>query len=147
MTEGQDFLSRLQKDVESSLLVTEEANQRLRKSGQEALAAIISLVDSGIRIGDSASMILFTLDVQPAQGESFRADTQNAISDTSRPNFIPGAQVYVRYDPNDTSQVVIDRPGPPVSKSRAVTCNSCGAAQIVEEGQLVCIYCRAPLPK
>lgn len=147
MTDGEDFLSRLQKDVESSLLVTEEANQRLRKSGEEALASIISLVDSGIRVGDNASMILFTLDVHPAQGDSFRADTQNAISDTSRPKFIPGAQVYVRYDPKDTNKVVIDRPGPQVGKSRAVTCESCGASQIVEEGQLVCVYCRAPLPK
>lgn len=144
--DGEDFLSRLQKDVESSLLETEEANQKLRKSGEEAIATIVSLVDSGIRIGDSASMILFTLEIHPTGGEVFRADTQNSISDTSRPKFIPGAQVYVKYDPEDTSKVVIDRPGPAVSKSRAVSCIACGASQIVQDNQLVCVYCGKPLP-
>jgi hypothetical protein len=146
MTDGENFLSRLQSEVQSNLLATEEKQQKLRQAGEEAQATIISMVDSGIRIGDSASMIMFNLEVHPKNGEPFRADTQNAISDTSRPKFVPGAQIFVKYNPSDVTTVVIDRPGAPGSKQRATSCSSCGASQIAEETQLVCVYCGSPLP-
>jgi hypothetical protein len=142
-----DFLSRLQADIESSLLEKEKQNTDLRKSGTEATANIISVMDTGIRVGDNATMMHFQLEVQPDGEEPFRSESQNAISDATHEKFVPGAKAFVRYDKADRSYVAIDHIAPSAPKGRAVECTACGANQIVQAGQLVCIYCGAPLPK
>ncbi len=57
------------------------------------------MMDTGIRIGDSASMLQFGLEVHPSKSMAFRAQTQNAISDATRHKFVPGATVYVKFNP------------------------------------------------
>ncbi len=141
-----DFLSRLQINNESSLLEKEKQNTELRQGGTEAAANIISVMDTGIRIGDNATMLHFQLEVLPDGEEPFRSESQNAISDATREKFVPGAKAFVRYDNADHSYVAIDHIAPIAPKGRAVKCSACGANQIVQPDQLVCIYCGAPLP-
>jgi hypothetical protein len=140
-----DILGSLQQQMESTLLAKEQVYNRVRATGEQAPAKILSMMDTGIRIGDNASMLHFNLEVFPNGRPSFRAETQNAIADTSRPKYIPGATVYVKFDPNDPTQVALDHAPTDAPKAKAVKCPSCGASQKITDEQTICAYCGSPL--
>jgi hypothetical protein len=130
--------------IEAKLLAQEQIYNQLRSAGEEAPAKILSMTDPGIRIGDTASMLQFNVDVFPENRPSFRANTQQTIADTSRPKFAPGLTIYVKFDPNDLTQVAIDH-APVEAPQNTVKCPSCGATQTLTEGQSACSYCGSPL--
>lgn len=126
-------------------LVIERLYDQLRATGESAPAVILSFMDTGVRVGDQASMLKFDLEVHPTNRDPFRAATQQSILDTSRPNFMPGSPVYVKYNPDDLSQVAIDyapREAPAVTM---VSCASCGATQRYDAANPVCNHCGKPL--
>ena len=131
--------------IEGKLLAQERVYDQLRMSGEEAPATILRFVDTGIRIGENASMLQFSLMVFPSGRASFRAESQTSIADTSRPKFVPDATIYVKYSPNDLTQVAIDHAAVSGPKSNVVTCPSCGATQTLSEGQAACSYCGSSL--
>lgn len=144
------ILGGLKEQVQSTLLAREQVYERLRQTGDEAEARVLTVMDTSIRIGGQASMLRFSLEVFPKDRPAFRAETQNAISDATRKKFMPGSFVYVRFDPRDTNEVALDRPAldaPPVGALAAsvVDCPSCGAAQRVTDGSVDCTYCGRPL--
>jgi hypothetical protein len=94
-----DPLKAIQDQVQKELLAREQVYNRVRQTGEEAPAIIQNMMDTGIRIGDSASMLQFGLEVHPRKGTAFRAHTQNAISDATRHKFVPGATVYAKFNP------------------------------------------------
>ena len=140
------ILGGLQQQVQSTLLMQEQIYEGLRKNGEAATAKILTMMDTNVRIGDHASMLRFHVEVFPKHSPSFRADTQQAISDATRPKFMPGSTVYVKFDWRDTSQVALDGAAAdePVGAG-VVDCPSCGAAQRVSEGTATCAYCGRPL--
>jgi hypothetical protein len=140
-----DFLSQIQRQTETEFLAKEQVYNQLRQSGEEAPAVILSMMDTGVRIGDTASMLRFNLEVHPKGRPAFRADTQNSISDLSRPKFAPGATIYVKFDPRDTTQVAVDHAPVETARPQTIKCPSCGAVQEVSGGQSACIYCGGPL--
>jgi hypothetical protein len=141
------ILGGLQEQVHSTLLMQEQVYERLRRTGEEATAKILTAMDTSIRIGNQASMLRFSVEVFPKNRPSFRAETQNAISDATRPKFMPGSTVYVKFDPRDVSQVALD--GTPAEKPSTETsvadCPSCGAAQRITGNAVTCVYCGRPL--
>ncbi|SRR6266487_106341 len=140
-----DFLRSIQNQVENELLEQEQIYTQIRKTGEEAPAKILSMMDTGVRIGDTASMLKFSLEVFPQDRSPFRAETQNSISDLSRPKFVPGATIYVKFNPKDLTQVAIDHAPITAPQATAITCSACGATQKVIEGQNTCSYCGRPL--
>ena len=141
------ILGGLQEQVHSTLLVQEQIYERLRQTGEEATAKILTMMDTSIRIGGQASMLRFSVEVFPKNRPSFRAETQNAISDATRPKFMPGSTVYVKFDPQNTRQVALDGapPDKPAAGAGVVDCPSCGAAQRITGGMATCVYCSRPL--
>lgn len=140
------ILGGLQQQVQSTLLVQEQIYEGLRRNGEAATAKILTMMDTNVRIGEHASMLRFSIEVFPKNRPSFRADTQQAISDATRPKFMPGSTVYVKFDPRDTSKVALD--GAPADKPAGagiVDCPSCGAAQRITGGTASCVYCGRPL--
>ena len=140
-----NFLRSIQQQVENEFLAKEQIYDQLRETGEEAPAKILSMMDTGVRVGDNASMLKFNLEVFPKDRPSFRAETQNAISDPSRPKFVPGATIYVKFNPKELTQVVIDHAPTSAPQATAVTCKSCGATQSLTDGQNTCSYCGSPL--
>lgn len=139
------ILGGLKEQVQSNLLAQEQIYERLRRAGEEAKAAILTVMDTSIRIGEHASMLRFVVEVFPQNRPSFRAETQQAISDATRMKFMPGSTVYVKFDPHDITQVALDRAPADVPKASVVVCPSCGAAQHVTDGLATCVYCSRPL--
>jgi hypothetical protein len=96
--------------VQAAVLAQDQYYEQLRKTGEEALATIVTADETNIRAAEGGSMFRFTFDVKPRVGEPFRVETQAAIADQSRAKYSVGKQVYVRYDPyGDKKQVALDR--------------------------------------
>lgn len=100
-----DFITR---QVQHALLAQEQVYDQLRRTGEGAPARILNLSDTGVRIGDGASMLRFGLEVMPSGRPAFRAETQCAVSDASRAKFVPGATVNVRFAGHGSPQVAVD---------------------------------------
>lgn len=95
--------------IQSAMQAQDQYYEQLRRTGEEAEATILTVVDLNIRVGDSAAMMKFTCDVKPRFDAPFRAETQAAVVDTSREKYSAGKKVYVRYDPANKQQVALDR--------------------------------------
>jgi len=130
--------------LENKLRALEQLYNRLRETGEIAPAKILSLTDTGIRIGEDASMLQFYVEVYPEELPPFNATTQQAVSDPSRPKFAPGHTIYVKYDPKNPKEVAVDHI-PVEAPVRVIVCQYCGATQTLAEGQTTCNYCRRPL--
>ncbi len=143
--DSNDYLNSIQQQVENEMLAKEQLYSRIRETGEEAPAKILSMMDTGVRVGDGASMLKFSLEVFPKDRPSFRAETQTAVSDPSRPKFVPEATIYVKFNPIDITQVAVDHAPTTAPQATAVTCPSCGATQNLADGQSICSYCGKPL--
>jgi hypothetical protein len=130
--------------LENKLRLQEQVYNQLRATGEEAPAKIISLTDTGIRIGENASMLQFYLEVFPEELPAFNASTYQAVSDASRPKFAPGQTIYVKYDPKNPKEVAVDHTPVELPMS-AIVCQFCGATLPLTEGQAACSYCGRPL--
>ena len=130
--------------LENKLRAQEQIYNQVRLTGIEAPAKILSMTDTGIRVGDTASMLQFSIEVFPKDVPAFPANTQQVVSDASRPKFATGATIYVKFDPNDLKQVAVDHT-PIEAPNNAVKCPACGATQTLAEGQATCSYCGSPL--
>lgn len=96
--------------VQAAVLAQDQYYEQLRKTGEEAIATILTAVETNIRAAEGGSVFRFTFNVRPRVGEPFQAETQAAIADASRYKYTVGKEVYVRYDPyGDKKQVAIDR--------------------------------------
>ena len=130
--------------LEDKLRLQKQIYNQVRMTGLEAPAKILNQTDTGIRIGDNASMLQFALEVFPTDRPAFRANTQQSVSDASRPKVAPGATIFVKFNPQDLTQVAIDHL-PVQAPNNTVKCSSCGATQTLAEGQTACSYCGSPL--
>lgn len=96
------------RQMHGALLSQEQVYEQLRRTGEGAPARILNFMDTGVRIGDGASLLRFGLEVLPAGRPPFRAETQCAVSDASRARFVPGATVHVRFAGHGSPQVAVD---------------------------------------
>ena len=94
--------------VEQMLLAQEQTYNAVRSMGEAAQATIISATDMNIRINNQGSMMRFRLLVQPASKPPFQAETQGAIGDVARGKYQPGSTIWVKFNPNDQTQVALD---------------------------------------
>ena len=140
------FIDLSDPQLENKLRAQEQVYNQLRATGEEAPAKILSLMDTGIRIGDNASMLQIYVEVFPTKLPAFKANTQQAVTDASRPKFASGQTIYVKYDPKNPKEVAVDHT-PVEAPTNVVTCPFCGATQTLTEGQAICNYCGRPLSR
>jgi hypothetical protein len=88
----------------------ESQARALRQTGLPAWATILRIWDTGITLNDDP-VIGMEVEVRPEEGEPFRAVIQKSlISRIAIPQFQPGKEVAVRYDPQDSTQIALDDP-------------------------------------
>ena len=107
-TAGAPPLGTVARRAQEELLTREVSFDRLRRTGEGAPARILDLSDTGIRIGDGASMLRFGLEVLPSGRAAFRAQTHCAVSDASRDRFAPGATINVKFGIHGSPVVAVD---------------------------------------
>ena len=107
-TAGSPPLGTFARRAHDELLSREVSFDKLRRTGEGAPARILNLLDTGIRIGDGASMLRFGLEVLPSGRPAFRAETQCAVSDVSRAQFVLGATVNIKFGIHGSPFVAVD---------------------------------------
>ena len=107
-TAGSPPLGTIARRAHDELLSREVSFDKLRRTGEGAPARILNLMDTGIRIGDGASMLRFGLEVLPSGRPAFRAETQCAVSDVSRAKFVPGSTVNIKFGIHGSPVVAVD---------------------------------------
>ncbi|HEX8353291.1 MAG TPA: hypothetical protein VF611_10345 [Pyrinomonadaceae bacterium] len=107
-TVGSPPLGTVARRMQDEVLAREQSFAKLRRTGKGAPARILDLLDTGIRIGDGASMLRFGLEVLPSGRPAFRAETHCAVSDDSRTKLAPGATVNVKFGIYGSPVVAVD---------------------------------------
>jgi hypothetical protein len=87
------------------------ANRRLQRSGTQAHATIKSAAQTGTYINENP-VVRFELEVFPATGGTFDAATEMLVQQVEIPQFQPGNQVAVRYDPVTLEVAISTEPLP-----------------------------------
>ncbi len=94
--------------VEQMLLAQDQMYTAIRSMGEAAQATIMAVTDMNIRVNDQGSMKRFQLLVQPTNLPPFQAETQGLIGDVARDKYAVGKTIWVKFNPNDHTQVALD---------------------------------------
>jgi hypothetical protein len=93
--------------LQDMLVKIDNANQQLMQYGEEAKAIVMKYIPMGINVNGNNPAVTLELEVLPTSHEPFKATAKGVIKDTSVPKYQPGCEIYVKFDPNDTSKVTI----------------------------------------
>lgn len=84
----------------------DEANA-IRQTGKSAMGRVLAISDTGMTLNNDP-VVRFRLEVHPEGEEAFEAETQAVIGRLDIPQIQPGAELPVKYDPQDHSRVALD---------------------------------------
>jgi hypothetical protein len=92
----------------------EKRNMGIRKTGEEALADILEIEDLQVtniveRDHLQQTILRLKLEVTPANGLPYQAETQALFANTSLYKYAVGKKVYVKFNPQDKTQVALVR--------------------------------------
>jgi hypothetical protein len=80
----------------------------MRARGVPAPAQILTAGDMGVRVNGENPLMTVQLQVEATDRAPFQAMAQGVVAATSVGKFQPGARVWVKYDPNDPTKVMLD---------------------------------------
>lgn len=90
----------------ASLIIGWASNRSLRSHGRPARATLLEIRDTGTTVNQSPLAHL-KLRVEPADMPPFEAETEQLINRLQIPQFQPGVQLAVRFDPK-SREVALD---------------------------------------
>ena len=82
-------------------------NHRIVKEGLEAEATVLDLWDTGTTVNQNP-IVGLRLEVHPAAGRVFTAETERLVSRVDLPKVQPGKKVQVKYDPDNETAALIN---------------------------------------
>jgi hypothetical protein len=80
----------------------------LEARGIPAPALILTAANMGVEVNGDNPLMTFQLQVQATDRPAFQATAQGVVGLSAVGKYQPGRTVYVKYDPNDPTQVVLD---------------------------------------
>lgn len=87
-------------------------NERILTSGVSAPAKILQYMPMGVNVNGNNPAVTLIVEVQPVAVASFTAQAHgNVIAEASVYKFQPGQMVTVRYNPEDLTEVALERSG------------------------------------
>lgn len=107
---GPGLMNRQQ--AEQLLTRYQAENERILASGVSAPARILQYMPMGVNVNGNNPAVNLIVEVQPIGGSAFTADAHgNVIAESSVHKFQPGQMVTVRYNPDDLTEVALERSG------------------------------------
>ena len=80
--------------------------RRIRQVGTPAEALVLAIRDTGMTINNDP-VVAFSLEVRPAGGRPYQAETRGRIGRLDVPQIQPGAVLPVSIDPGDPRKVAL----------------------------------------
>jgi hypothetical protein len=90
--------------------------RQLLRHGTDALATVVMLEDTRDTVNDRP-VVRLTVDVAPEGLEPYRAQIVTPLSPVDLQNYTIGAQIRVRYDPEDPRKLALVGPLPPAPRT------------------------------
>jgi hypothetical protein len=92
----------------------ERRNKGIRETGQEALAVVLEAEDLELanlieKDHLQQTIMRLKLEITPQNQEAYKAETQALIANASLPKYAVGKKVYIKFNPQDRTQVVLMR--------------------------------------
>lgn len=107
---GPGLMNRQQ--AEQLLSRYQAENERILSSGVSAPAKILQYMPMGINVNGNNPAVNLIVEVQPVAVASFTAQAHgNVIGEAAVHKFQPGQMVTVRYNPEDLTEVALERSG------------------------------------
>lgn len=107
---GPGLMNRQQ--AEQLLTRYQAENERILSSGVSAPAKILQYMPMGVNVNGNNPAVNLIVEVQPIAAPSFTAQAHgNVIGEAAVYKFQPGQMVTVRYNPEDLSEVALERSG------------------------------------
>jgi len=94
-------------EANQKLVTMNEQNVTLMSYGTEAKAIIRRYTWLGIYVNGQNPAVQLDIEVLPDSGSPFEGTAFGVVQAASIPKYQPGCQVYVKYDPNDTSKITM----------------------------------------
>lgn len=85
----------------------EDDAKAVRKTGSAARARVLQIWDTGMSLNTNP-IVRFRLEVHAEGLEPFEAETRAVVGRLDIPQIQPGADLPVKYDPNDHTRVALD---------------------------------------
>ncbi|HXH41443.1 MAG TPA: hypothetical protein VNN08_22640 [Thermoanaerobaculia bacterium] len=85
----------------------EDRANEIRRVGRPARARVLQIWDTGMSLNENP-IVGLRLEVHADGIEPFRAETKAVIGRLDIPRIQPGAELYVKYDPQDHTRVALD---------------------------------------
>jgi hypothetical protein len=95
-------------DAERKLFDYDAKNKEIMGYGVSARAIVSRYTWLGIYVNGQNPAVEFELQVMPTDRPAFTAVTYGVILEQSVPKYQPGEEIFVKYDPNNTTKVTID---------------------------------------
>ena len=80
----------------------------LEARGIPAPAQILTAANMGVEVNGDNPLMAFQLQVQATDRPPFQASAQGVVGLSAVGKYQPGRTIYVKYDPNDPSKIVLD---------------------------------------
>lgn len=93
---------------EEGLRVQDKYYEAIRSMGEAAQATIVSASETGVLVNGENPLMKFRLEVHPNNRPLFQAETQGVISQASKAKYQPGQTIWVKFNPNNLTQVALD---------------------------------------
>jgi hypothetical protein len=92
----------------------ERRNKSIRETGREALALVLEAEDLELanlieKDHLQQTIMRLKLEITPENQESYKAETQALIANASLPKYAVGKKVYIKFNPQDRTQVALLR--------------------------------------
>jgi len=96
------------KELQQSLEDLQKEHDSIRAVGIYSKAIVTKYIPSGIHVNGKNPFVTLELQILPDNEPAFSATTKGAIKESSVPLYQPGEEIFVKYDPNDKTRVVIE---------------------------------------
>ncbi|MCL4395013.1 MAG: hypothetical protein M1482_09470 [Chloroflexi bacterium] len=94
--------------VQAMLEQMKSFEEDMRARGVAAPAKILTAGDMGVRVNGDNPLMTMQLQVEASDRAPFQAMAQGVVAATAVGKYQPGAKVWVKYDPNDPTKVMLD---------------------------------------
>ncbi len=95
-------------DAERKLRDIDAKNKEIFNYGTSSKAIVTKYTWLGIYVGGQNEAAELELQVTPADRPAFSATVVGVFMEQSIPKFQPGEEIYVKYDPSNTSKVTVE---------------------------------------
>jgi hypothetical protein len=96
------------KEAEAMLKKINDENLRISAIGESSRAIVTGYKWLGAYVNGKNPFVSLELEVLPETRRPFKAQAKGVIAETSVSKFQPGEEIFVKFDPNDTSKVTIE---------------------------------------